>query len=70
MSEELRLEDTVEQRIGFLGADHEREPVIPQIGGAGGLDSPDWNRPFRRDRKLIIDDALCDNKDMSIRLIC
>lgn len=46
VGEELRLKDTVHQRVRLLSAHHEREPVILQVRCADGLDRSDRYRPL------------------------
>lgn len=68
MSEELCLEDAVDQRIRLLCADNQREPIVLQVGRADGFDGANRYRSFGRDAQLIIDDVLRYNIYMSTRL--
>lgn len=68
MGKELRLEDTVHERVRLLCTDDNGKPVIFQVRGADRLDGPKWYRSLRRDCQLIVDNGLCYNIYMSTRL--
>lgn len=68
MSEELGLEDTVDQGIWFLSADYQREPIILQIGGADALNGPNRNSAFGRNDELVVLDALHHDVHTSVGL--
>lgn len=59
MGEKLRFENTGEQWIRLLSTDNKRKPVILEVRGADGFNSTERDRPFRRDLKLVVDNALC-----------
>lgn len=59
MGEELCLENTGKQRIRLLSTNNKRKPVILEVRGADGFNSTGRDRPFRRDLKLVVDNALC-----------
>jgi len=68
VGEELSLEDTVEQRVGLLSTDNQREPVIFQVRSADSLNGANRDSAFRRNDKLIVDDALGHDVDMTVGL--
>lgn len=68
MGEELRLENTVHERIGLLCANDKGEPVVFQVRCADGFDSSNRYRSLGRDSQLIVDDSLRYNIYMSARL--
>lgn len=69
MSEKLRFKDAIEEWIWFLGAaNKQREPVVPQFGRADSLNGADGDGTLRRNDKLIVNNILCHNVDMSIGL--
>ena len=65
MSEEFGLEDTIQKRIGFLGADNYREPVVLQISRADIFDSSKGNRSLCRNGELVVDDRLNDDVNVA-----
>lgn len=66
MGEEFCFENTVQKRIRLLrAADNNREPVILEVRAADALDRAHWDRSFRRDHQLVVDEVLRDNIHMS-----
>jgi len=68
MSEELSLENAVDERIRFLSADDEREPVIPVVGSTDGFDGSDRDGFLRGNYELIVHEVLGYNVYMSVCL--
>lgn len=68
MRKELSLEHAAEQGIRFLSANDDRKPVILQIGRADIFDSPNGDRPLRRDGELTVDEALHNDVDVLVGL--
>ncbi len=68
MSEELGLENAVDERIRFLSTDDEREPVIPVIGSTNGFDGSDRDGLLRGNGELVVHEVLGYNVYMSVRL--
>jgi hypothetical protein len=68
VGEKLGLEDTGEQRVRLLSTDNQREPVILQVRGADSLNGANWDSTFRRDDKLVVDDTLGHEIDMTVGL--
>lgn len=70
VSEELGLEYTADERVGFLlGADDNGKPVVLQVRSADTFDGTNRNRSLRGDRQLVVHDALHDYVDMSAGLL-
>lgn len=65
VGEEFSLEHAAEQRVRFLSTNHQREPVILQVGSADGLDSAKGNGTLGRNDQLVVDDTLCHNVHMT-----
>jgi hypothetical protein len=68
MSEELGLENAVDERIRFLSTDDEREPVIPIIGSTNGFDGSNRNGFLRGNDELVVHEVLRYNVYMSVCL--
>lgn len=66
MSEELSLENAIDERIRFLSADDEREPVIPVVGSTDGFDGSDRDGFLRGNYELIVHEVLGYNVYMSV----
>jgi hypothetical protein len=70
VSEEFRLENTTDERIGFLcGANDNGKPIILQVRRADILDRTNGDRSLRGNRQLIVHDALHNYVDMSTGLM-
>lgn len=69
VGEELGLENAVQEGIRLLRPNHQREPVVLQVGCADRLDSPDGHRSLRGNLQLVVDDVLRHNVYMPRCLI-
>lgn len=65
VGEKLGLENTTEERVRFLRANDNREPVILQVRCADVFDSAHWNRAFRGNRQLVVHDRLDNHVHVS-----